>query len=239
MQIICKSIFAHLIHLIKQKYGSQRNALNQNTSSQSNTTDNDTINGLKVLAYICWILCWVFIIIIFCIFKSIRLAIEIIKAAAEYVQDTPSAFLVPFLLLIFLSAFYVLWIIVALYLYSSGSAYSSGASPIANFVWNTNTRRLLVFWVFELLWNNAFIIAISQFVLASSVALWYFSQGLENGPRSTIRRSFYRAFRYHIGSLAFGSFLLAFIQLLQLILAFIEVLILIYINLQFNIATSH
>ena len=160
-----------------------------------------------------------------CTFKSIRLAIEIIKAAADYVTDTPSALSVPIFLVIFLSGFYVLWIIIALYLYSSGTPYADGSTPIANFVWSQTTRKMQIFWIFELLWNNAFIIAASQFTLASSVCLWYFAQGTGNSAHATVRRSFWRAFRYHLGSLAFGSLLLAIVQFIRLILAAIEVLL--------------
>lgn len=49
--------------------------------------------------------------------------------------------------------------------------------------------------------------ALSQFVLASTVAIWYFS-GTQKA-HNPIKRSFYRAFRYHLGSLAFGAFILA------------------------------
>jgi len=37
-----------------------------------------------------------------------------------------------------------------------------------------------------------------------------------------VSRSFYRAFRYHFGSLAFGAFLLALVRLIQIILYYIQ-----------------
>lgn len=37
-----------------------------------------------------------------------------------------------------------------------------------------------------------------------------------------VRTSIYRAFRYHLGSLAFGSLILAIIQFIRVILAYME-----------------
>jgi len=113
--------------------------------------------------------------------------------------------------MLFLVVFYVFWIIVALYLYTSGTPYSSGDSPLASFEWDVNTKRLLVFWLFELLWNNAFVLAVVTFIISSSACIWYFSKGGDQGPHSVVSRSAYRAFRYHLGSLAFGSLVLAIV----------------------------
>jgi len=44
--------------------------------------------------------------------------------------------------------------------------------------------------------------------------MWYFTQGdvgQNNSYKMPVMTSFYRAFRYHFGSLAFGAFLLALI----------------------------
>lgn len=48
--------------------------------------------------------------------------------------------------------------------------------------------------------------------------MWYFSHGANDELDSPVTRSFWRAFRYHFGSLAFGSFILAVVQFLQVML---------------------
>ena len=69
------------------------------------------------------------------------------------------------------------------------------------------------YYIFGGLWNNAFIGAVGEFILASSFAIWYFSGGgtEKNNLHKPISRSIWKAFRYHLGSLAFGSFILAVI----------------------------
>jgi len=76
--------------------------------------------------------------------------------------------------------------------------------------------------LFGLLWFNAFVLAACQFVIASTTALWYFSQGTGQNAPKTVRTSLKRLFRYHFGSIAFGSLILAIIQMIRLILAYFQ-----------------
>jgi hypothetical protein len=65
--------------------------------------------------------------------------------------------------------------------------------------------------VFGGLWINALIQAINDFIIASACCIWYFSQGTDEKPFRAIRTSIWRAFRYHFGSMAFGSLILAIV----------------------------
>lgn len=79
---------------------------------------------------------------------------------------------------------------------------------------------MFYYFIFGGLWKNAFLGALLQFILVSSVAIWYFSQGT-GVAHKPISRSIYRAFRFHLGSIALGAFLLAVVQFIRLILAYI------------------
>ena len=72
------------------------------------------------------------------------------------------------------------------------------------------------------LWNNAFLLALNQFIIGCSVCIWYFSQGPGMESGGSIRKSVYWAFRYHLGSLAFGSLILAIVQFIRIILEYIK-----------------
>jgi len=129
----------------------------------------------------------------------------------------------PIILVFILSAYWVMWIIVALWLYSVGKPYSDGSSPAPSMSWTTETKEALGFWFFSLLWNNAFITAMWYMILAGSVCIWYFAQGAGvHVPITTLGKSAYRFFRYHIGTAAFGSLILAIVQFLKWILKYIE-----------------
>ena len=64
---------------------------------------------------------------------------------------------------------------------------------------------------------NEFLKALAQFIYASSACIWYFTheKGTEDHP---IAKSFKRACRYHCGSLAFGSLIVAIIKFIMYLL---------------------
>jgi choline transporter-like protein 2/4/5 len=60
------------------------------------------------------------------------------------------------------------------------------------------------------------------FVIASACCMWYFSHGPGEELHLPVLRSYGRAFRYHFGSLAFGSMLLSVVQFLEIIVETIK-----------------
>jgi choline transporter-like protein 2/4/5 len=73
------------------------------------------------------------------------------------------------------------------------------------------------YFVFGTLWCNALVQAVTTFVIASACCMWYYSHGPGQDLHFPILRSYGRVFRYHLGSLAFGSLILAIVQFLQLV----------------------
>jgi len=71
--------------------------------------------------------------------------------------------------------------------------------------------------LFGYLWMNAFIIGIAQFIISAGAALWYFSCTSDSNGSGSLCRGFFWVFRYHLGSIAFGSFLIALIQFIRII----------------------
>merc|ERR1711920_813195 len=76
------------------------------------------------------------------------------------------------------------------------------------------------FWysVFAFFWHHAFIVAVGQCVIAGAVGVWFFNKG----PNGRLGNSMLavctgvkNCFRYHLGSLAFGSLILAVIQTIR------------------------
>jgi hypothetical protein len=77
--------------------------------------------------------------------------------------------------------------------------------------------------LFSLFWIIAFLNATNQFILASCACIWYFNQGKDGvDSKGEVTTSFKRAFRYHLGSLAFGSLIVAIIQFAIAVLEYIK-----------------
>jgi hypothetical protein len=91
---------------------------------------------------------------------------------------------------------------------------------------------LQIYYLFGLFWWVNFINAVEQTTIAGGVASWYWSRDkkvtvtphthlcLISFVTKAIKpfpllRSMYRCFRYHLGSLAFGSLIIAIIQLIR------------------------
>lgn len=68
---------------------------------------------------------------------------------------------------------------------------------------------------FTLLWNNAFLVALGQLIVAGACAQWFFTLAERRGKEPVIRQSLRTAFRYHLGSVAFGAFILALVQFIR------------------------
>lgn len=61
----------------------------------------------------------------------------------------------------------------------------------------------MIFHLFQLFWVVCFLVETGDFLIAGAAASWYFQRP------SPFAESFKRYSRYHIGSVAFGSFLMA------------------------------
>ncbi|KAG7398559.1 hypothetical protein PHYBOEH_010833 [Phytophthora boehmeriae] len=85
---------------------------------------------------------------------------------------------------------------------------------------------LLAFHIFGFLWTNQLLQAISVCVTAGSVAQFYWTVP-SNGKRNIeasfpIARALNYTLRFSLGSLCFGSFVIAFVQFLRLVLEYLD-----------------
>uniref|UniRef100_H9GHB3 Solute carrier family 44 member 5 n=1 Tax=Anolis carolinensis TaxID=28377 RepID=H9GHB3_ANOCA len=87
-------------------------------------------------------------------------------------------------------------------------------------------RYILVFQIFNVfvfLWLVNFAIALGQCTLAGAFASYYWAfRKPSDIPTCPLFASFGRAIRYHTGSLAFGSLILAIVQLIRVILEYLD-----------------
>ena len=175
-----------------------------------------TMIGLGWFCYALAII-WFLVIVVLC--NRIRLAANMMEVTAKYIHANCCIFFVPFFFFILTGAWYAYWVIISIYLYSTGEM--KGATVIANIEWDNKTRYAWWFHLFALFYMNEFLKALAQFVYASSACIWYFShdKGTDEKP---IKTSFKRAFRYHLGSLAFGSLIVAIIRFIMFFMEYIK-----------------
>jgi len=162
---------------------------------------------------------WFLFIIIMC--NKIRLAVAMVQVTSKYINKTCCIVFVPFIFFILLVAWIAYWIVMCVFLYSSGEFDKEGSKVIASFKMDSKLQYCFWFHIFALLYMTAVINAYSQFVYASSACIWYFTseKGTESHP---IAKSFKRGIRYHFGSLAFGALIVAIIQFIMVIFEYLK-----------------
>jgi hypothetical protein len=77
--------------------------------------------------------------------------------------------------------------------------------------------------IFGLLWTNQFIIGFGYVVIAHCIGQYYWTRGLRADMTNfPVVSGMYVAARYHLGSIAFGSFIVAVIQFARLLLEYMD-----------------
>ncbi|XP_078685907.1 choline transporter-like protein 2 isoform X1 [Branchiostoma floridae x Branchiostoma belcheri] len=86
-----------------------------------------------------------------------------------------------------------------------------------------NLFYLQIFNLFGLFWVMNFIVALGQCTLAGAFASYYWAfTKPKDIPTFPLTASFGRSLRYHLGSLAFGSFIIAVVQIIRVMLEYID-----------------
>lgn len=90
-------------------------------------------------------------------------------------------------------------------------------------------QYMLWYHLFGFLWANALINAVSMCTVAGAVSAYYWARHKKIGPVSEgamgenpIRTALYCCFRYHFGSLCFGSAIVAIVQFVRILLMYID-----------------
>lgn len=192
------------------------------TSSYATSLNIPTITGgtktqYEAFGYTCFSLSGLFLIIFLCCFSRIRLAVAVCKSAGQFVAHTCSVILVPIIQTGILLCTWAACVVALLFLVSC-TTFVGSSSDVFTSISSYTSSSLQQFYafIFGTLWCSAFIQAAGTFVVASACCIWYYSHGPDQETNFPVFRSYKMVFRYHFGSLAFGSLILAIVQFLQI-----------------------
>ena len=160
-----------------------------------------------------------------CCWKNISLGASIMEAASEFVSQNLRIIFLPIIGYCICVPFIIYWIYTAVYLYSIGEPEFKENSLIANIKWSDETNYMMWYFLFGLFWCIAFFISFQQFMIAALTCMWYFSgQGAEMSDQPgevSILIAFQWGIWHHVGSIAFGSFLIALITFIRVVFEYI------------------
>jgi len=86
-------------------------------------------------------------------------------------------------------------------------------------------KYVMLFHVFVALWGNAFVQGFMTMTIAGAVSNWYFTEpedGVKDTGKLPVPAACFRTIRYHLGSVAFGSGIIAAVQLARAIMMYID-----------------
>ena len=187
-----------------------------------NSLNSGDQTNYKAFAIALWVIDGVLLLVILCLYDDIQLALGIITTAATFVFSNFCIILVPIITLIVSCAFVVYWIATVVFIYSVGTIKQYQNTPFASVDWDNTTANLWYYHLFALFWVLTFFIAAVQFIIAATAAQWYFSSQSDASGSGSSCKSFYWLIRYHLGSLAFGSLILAIIYFIQFIFEYMK-----------------
>ncbi|XP_054761990.2 choline transporter-like protein 4 [Lytechinus pictus] len=199
---------------------------------------------LTVIAAILLLLCLV-------LFSRFRLAAKMLGEASEAVGMMMSTLAWPLLPFVFQFGYVAFWAFVAVYLASagvavfevsnapSGSSLSNGTTcdqmtfnstlyapatcQFVSYGLPSYTIYLQIYGVVGLWWMLNFFIALGEVTLAGAFASYYWAfTKPQDIPSIPLVYSFWRAIRYHLGSMALGALIITIVQLIRALLELIE-----------------
>lgn len=96
---------------------------------------------------------------VLCQCKNIRIGVAVMKCTAAFIGGTPQVFLVPPFAAIIIVAWFIVWAVIALFIWSVGEIGPNPDLPFLTSVkWTEETRYVFIYSLFGYLWINAFII---------------------------------------------------------------------------------
>ncbi|KAJ6645857.1 Choline transporter-like protein 1 [Pseudolycoriella hygida] len=196
-------------------------------SSEKSIGYTDTINIRRTNSFLAFAIIATIATIILCLVvlvlrKRIQLVIALFKEAGKALSTMPLLLLEPILTFIALVVVVGLWIYLAIWIESSGELKIENNTS-AKYVKNATMKVTRWYNLLALFWMTQFVIGCQHIVIAGAVATWFFTRN-KNDLHSPIAVSFSNLVKYHLGTVALGSIIIAMIQLLRALLKWVEVI---------------
>ncbi|XP_045102884.1 choline transporter-like protein 1 [Portunus trituberculatus] len=177
------------------------------------------VRNLMIGAIVATIFTLLLLVLLIAMRNRIRLVIALFKEAGKAVGAMPLLMFQPLWTCLWLCVVGILWAIGFVLILTSGEPQKKDDGVV--FVVMPFIEHMRWYHVFAFLWVSQFILACQDVTIAGAVAEWYFTRNkkLLGWP---ILTSVKRLFRYHMGSVAFGSLLIAIVKFIRIIFKYLE-----------------
>ena len=184
----------------------------------------------------------IYLLIITFFWRKINIAAAIISEASKAVKAMPSILIFPVAPILLTSVVAAWWLYVAGGLYTAGTITTGDIASTSSNITGLETGNfssslsvqedmnvkdyLMAYHIFSWLWLNNFVHGIAMTTICGAFAGWYWTV-IEDGKKTQKDRipviaALWRVVRYHLGSIAYGSGIIAVIQFIRVVLAYID-----------------
>ncbi|XP_035525783.1 choline transporter-like protein 1 [Morone saxatilis] len=154
--------------------------------------------------------------------KRVALTIALFHVAGKVFIHLPLLTLQPFVTFLALLLFWIYWILVLLFLGTTGNPVQNEETGLTEFRLTGPLQYLTWYHAVGLIWITEFILACQQMTVAGAVVTYYFTRDKNRLPVTPILSSVLRLVRYHLGTVAKGSFIITLVKIPRLILMYIH-----------------
>ncbi|XP_038142594.1 choline transporter-like protein 1 isoform X3 [Cyprinodon tularosa] len=181
-------------------------------------------SGQALLVYAASATVFTIILLLLMLFmrKRVALTIALFHVAGKVFIHLPLLTLQPFVTFLALLLFWIYWILVLLFLGTTGNPEQNEETGLTEFRLTGSLQYLTWYHAVGLVWISEFILACQQMTVAGAVVTYYFTRDKNRLPVTPILSSVLRLIRYHLGTVAKGSFIITLVKIPRLILMYIH-----------------
>ncbi|XP_062574993.1 choline transporter-like protein 1 isoform X2 [Saccostrea cucullata] len=183
--------------------------------------DIDSEQAFLIYSIIATVLTVILLLVILVMRKRIGLTVTLFHEAGKCLADVPILLLQPLWTFIILVFFFVYWIIILAFLATAEIASVDKKTGFVKYTEHENVSYLWWYHLIGLIWTSEFIIACQQLVVSGAVATWYFTRDKKT-LSCTICKSTQLLIFHHLGSVAFGAFIITLVKLPRWILMYMQ-----------------
>uniref|UniRef100_A0A8C6EP01 Choline transporter-like protein n=1 Tax=Marmota marmota marmota TaxID=9994 RepID=A0A8C6EP01_MARMA len=181
----------------------------------------DNLRALLIYAISATVFTVILFLIMLVMRKRVALTIALFHVAGKVFIHLPLLVFQPFWTFFALVLFWAYWIMTLLFLGTTGSAVQN-EQGFVEFRISGPLQYMWWYHVVGLIWISEFILACQQMTVAGAVVTYYFTRDKRNLPFTPILASVNRLIRYHLGTVAKGSFIITLVKIPRMILMYIH-----------------
>ncbi|ELW64569.1 Choline transporter-like protein 1, partial [Tupaia chinensis] len=181
----------------------------------------DNLRALLIYAISATVFTVILFLIMLVMRKRVALTIALFHVAGKVFIHLPLLVFQPFWTFFALVLFWAYWIMTLLFLGTTGSAVQNDQGFV-EFKISGPLQYMWWYHVVGLIWISEFILACQQMTVAGAVVTYYFTRDKRNLPFTPILASVNRLIRYHLGTVAKGSFIITLVKIPRMILMYIH-----------------